>query len=165
MDPGDIDVRRLDPAGPEAADLVAALDAYRAAPYPPASLHLLPAAELAGPGAMFLGAFAGGRLVGCGRYVPRGGGCAELKRLSVRPEARGRGVAGRLLAALEARARRAGVRVLRLETGAAQPDSQRVCERAGFGRRGPFGGYPDDPLSVFMEKRLAPDPDSAPAGR
>ena len=31
---------------------------------------------------------------------------------------------------------------------------QRRLERAGYVRRGPFGDYSDDPLSVFMEKHL-----------
>jgi diketogulonate reductase-like aldo/keto reductase len=44
--------------------------------------------------------------------------------------------------------------VLRAETGVAQPASVRACERAGFTRCGRFGEYPDDPLSVFLEKRL-----------
>ena len=33
--------------------------------------------------------------------------------------------------------------------------SSRLYERAGFHRRGPFGTYRDDPLSVFMEKPLS----------
>jgi putative acetyltransferase len=48
-----------------------------------------------------------------------------------------------------------GCRVLRLETGPYQPDAIGLYERCGFARRGPFGAYADDPLSVFMEKTLA----------
>ena len=47
-----------------------------------------------------------------------------------------------------------GLPALRLETGVRQPAALRLYERAGYARRGPFGGYPDDPLSVFMEKLL-----------
>jgi len=37
----------------------------------------------------------------------------------------------------------------------AQPAAIRLFEQAGYRRCGPFGDYPtDDPLSVFMEKRL-----------
>src|SRR5690242_3112238 len=105
----------MDPTSARAAALLADLDAYQSALYPPASTYLLPAAELAGPGAAFLGAFVGGRLVGCCGSVTRPGGYVELKRLFVRPAARGRGVARALLAALEDRARAAGVPLLRLE--------------------------------------------------
>jgi putative acetyltransferase len=41
-----------------------------------------------------------------------------------------------------------------LETGPDQPEALGLYERYGFARRGPYGDYPDDPLSVFMEKRL-----------
>lgn len=30
-----------------------------------------------------------------------------------------------------------------------------LYERLGYPRCGPFGAYPDDPLSVFMEKTVA----------
>ncbi len=67
---------------------------------------------------------------------------------------RGLGIARRLLEALEARAKAAGIGVLRLETGIYQPEAIGLYERAGYVRRGPFSDYPDDPLSIFMEKRL-----------
>lgn len=144
-------VREADPNSPAAAELLAALDEYQAGLYPAASTHLLPAAELARPGAVFLGAFAGGRMVGCGGYV-RCDGYGELKRMFVRPDARGRGVGELLLAELERRAQAAGLPALRLETGVRQPAALRLYGRAGYARRGPFGDYPDDPLSVFLEK-------------
>jgi putative acetyltransferase len=153
MSPSEITLRAVDPTSPEAAELLAALDTFQSALYPPESTHLLPAVELKPPRGMFLGAFAGTRLVGCCGYVLRDG-YAELKRLFVHPDARGARLGERLLRALEDEARRAGVPVLRLETGVAQPASVRTCERAGFARRGPFGDYRADPLSVFMEKRL-----------
>jgi putative acetyltransferase len=40
-----------------------------------------------------------------------------------------------------------------LETGIRQPEALGLYERLGFVRRGPFGDYAEDPLSVFMEKR------------
>jgi putative acetyltransferase len=160
----ELTVRPLGPASDEAGALVAELDAHQMSLYPPESTHLLAISELAAPGAVFLGAYPGGRLVGCCGSVTRPGGYVELKRLFVRPAARNRGVAGALLAELEARARAAGARLLRAETGVRQPDSVRVCERAGFVRCGPFGDYPDDPLSVFLEKRLD-DPPEAPGAQ
>ena len=71
----------------------------------------------------------------------------------VRPEARGRGIGRAILAAIEA-ALRGRVTILRLETGIKQEPAMRLYESAGFRRRGPFGSYRDDPLSVFMEKPL-----------
>jgi putative acetyltransferase len=150
----DICVRPIDPNSEDAGQLLAALDAYQSRLYPPASTHLLPAAALAQSGSVFIGAFVDGRLVGCCGYVRHEEGYGELKRLFVCPEARGRGVGERLLAELEVRACADGLVVLRLETGVRQPAAIRLCERTGYSRRGPFGSYPNDPLSVFMQKRL-----------
>ena len=43
---------------------------------------------------------------------------------------------------------------MRLETGVRQPEALGLYETAGYQRRGPFGAYAEDPLCVFMEKRL-----------
>jgi putative acetyltransferase len=69
---------------------------------------------------------------------------------------RRRGVASRLLAHIEAEARRRGYRRLYLETGAPldfAPGRALYASRV-FAFRGPFGDYREDPHSVFMEKRL-----------
>ena len=80
----------------------------------------------------------------------------------VRPQARGLGIGRRLLAALEAHAVAAGLTVLRLETGVSQPEALGLYEGTGYKRRGPFGSYTADPLSVFMEKWLNAKPAAAP---
>ena len=72
----------------------------------------------------------------------------------VRPTARGRGVAQRILAFLESSARERGQALMRLETGVSQPEALRFYLRAGYARRGPFGDFGPDPLSIFMEKPL-----------
>jgi putative acetyltransferase len=158
----EICVRPVDPTTPAVAELLAALDAYQTALYPPASVHLLPAAALTLPDAAFIGGFVGERLIGCGGYVNHAGEYGELKRMFVHPDARGLGIGRRLLAALEAHAGAAGLTVLRLETGVRQPEALRLYEGAGYARRGPFGAYSPDPLSVFMEKRLNGERADAP---
>ncbi|MFD7715469.1 GNAT family N-acetyltransferase [Streptomyces sp. NPDC059814] len=57
-----------------------------------------------------------GRAAACAGLVVTDAGVAELTRVFVRPEARGTGGGGRLLAAVEGRARDLGVRTLRLDT-------------------------------------------------
>jgi len=42
----------------------------------------------------------------------------------------------------------------RLETGRKQADAISLYRAAGFAERGPFGAYPDAPMSLFLEKRL-----------
>ena len=80
----------------------------------------------------------------------------EIKRVFVRPQARGRGAAARLMGLLEQAAREAGCTALMLETGPEQPEALGLYRRCGFERCGPYGDYPDDPHSVFMRKGLKP---------
>ena len=94
---------------------------------------------------------AGGAPVGCGAIV-LGAEYGELKRMYVAGPSRGQGVAGAILRLLEAQARAAGCTVFTLETGPYQPEALRFYARHGYLRRGPYGDYPDDPLSVFMQK-------------
>ncbi len=147
-------VERADPAAAEARALIAELDEYSQALYPPESNHLVPAEELRRPNIVFLIARLGGEAVGCGALVDHAGAYGELKRIYVRPACRRAGVGRAILVELFAQARSGGLRVLRLETGNAQPEALALYERFGFRRRGPFGAYRDDPLSLFMELEL-----------
>lgn len=150
-----IAVRPLDPQSEAAQTLIAELDAYLAGLYPPESNYLASPAELAGEDACFLAAYAEDYLVGCGAVKILSDGYAEIKRLYVRPIARGAGAGGRLLAALEAFAAARGCRLMRLETGVHQAAALALFSRSGYRPIGPYGAYAtDDPLSVFMEKVL-----------
>lgn len=146
------------PDQPDVVALIAELDAYQDKLYPPESRHALDLASLKLPNVLFAVARdAEMRAVGCGAIV-LGDEFSELKRMYVSPQCRGQGVARRLLALLEARAAQAGAAVLTLETGPFQPEALALYEACGFERRGPFGQYSDDPLSVFMHKRLLSRP-------
>lgn len=74
--------------------------------------------------------------------------------MDVRPECRGQRIAKALFDALQNAALERGCRRLTLETGTRQPEALGLYERLGFQRCRPFGDYRDDPMSVFMEKRL-----------
>jgi putative acetyltransferase len=150
-----IEAAPASPRAPEALALLRQSDAYFAALYPAESNHLLDVDELDRPEVSFLLARRGGQALGCGALLlGPGEGEGELKRLFVVPEARGLGVGREVLLALEALARGGGVRVLRVETGVAQPESLGLYRDHGYAERGPFGGYGPDPLSVFMERIL-----------
>ncbi len=146
-----ISIQQDDPA--EAADLIAQLDAYHTNLYPAESNHLLSLDALRQPNVMFLIARVDGEIAGCGAFVARGD-WAELKRMFVVPKFRGQKLGKRLLDELETRMRLAGVALARLETGIAQAEALGLYLKAGYVRRGPFGEYVDDALSVFMEKGL-----------
>jgi putative acetyltransferase len=143
------------PDQPEVIELIKELDAYQRSLYPPESTHLLDLASLKQPHVLFVVARdAERRALGCGAIVlqPDHG---ELKRMYVHPRGRGQGVAKAMLAMLESEAVARGCTLLRLETGPLQPEALGLYARSGFERRGPFGTYRDDPLSVFMQKRIS----------
>lgn len=149
----EIDVE--DPDQPEVALLLQASDAYMASLYPAESNHMLDIASLKQPQVVFLVARVDGTALGCGAVVDSGEGWAEIKRMFVSPAARGLKLGRRLLDELEAIAARRGSRALRLEMGGLQPEAMGLYRSAGFVEIGPFGAYAPDPLSIFMEKRLA----------
>lgn len=141
-----------DPGQAEVLALVGELDAYQAALYPPESNHGIDIRALSQPEVLFAVARSGaGEALGCGALV-LGTEFGELKRMYVRPARRGLGVGKALLAFLEAEASRRGCTRFMLETGISQPEALGLYERSGYARRGPFGAYADDPLSVFMHK-------------
>ncbi len=138
----------------EVIALIKALDDYQDSLYPPESRHSLDLASLKQANVLFAVARdEAAQAIGCGAVV-LGAEAGELKRMYVHPRGRNRGAAKALLALLEAEARRAGCRLLRLETGPYQPEALGLYARHGYERCGPFGKYTNDPLSVFMHKAL-----------
>ena len=83
---------------------------------------------------------------------------AEVKRMYVVPAARGRGLARRMLAHLEADAAAYDAEVMVLETGLAQPEAMALYESSGYEPIAPFGHYRDAPLSRCYGRRLADRP-------
>jgi GNAT superfamily N-acetyltransferase len=79
---------------------------------------------------------------------------AEIKRMYVAPESRGRGLARLMLAHLEDTARASGADVMILETGLAQPEAIVLYESAGYTPIPGFGYYKDAPLSRCFARRL-----------
>lgn len=138
----------------DAIALIAELDAYQGALYPPESHHALDLTSVSAERVLFVLARDDSNLaVGCGAVVlnPEYG---ELKRMYVRPEQRGLGIARNVLQMLESAAMQSGCQLLKLETGPSQPEALGLYARSGYERCGRFGSYTDDPLSVFMVKRL-----------
>ena len=149
-------IERIQAPTDDARTLVDELEAELSAQYPPENRHGYVIARLFRPNVAFYIARLDGKPVGCGG-VAFEDGFAELKRMYVRPAARGRGVARAVLARLEQEARARGVTRLTLETGDAQLAAVRFYERAGFTRCAAFGAYKDMPTasiqrSVFFEK-------------
>jgi putative acetyltransferase len=104
--------------------------------------------------AYYMVALVGRQVVGCGAIVPVDQWTAELKRMYVRPEFRGRGVGRRLLSALEALAVSGGFTTVRLETGIRQPEAIGLYESAGYIAIPRYGDHALDPLSRCFEKTV-----------
>lgn len=81
-------------------------------------------------------------------------GDAELKRMFVIAEMRGRGLARRILAALEEDARAAGRTRMVLETGSKQPEAVALYASSGYEPCAKFGYYRHHELSLCFAKPL-----------
>jgi putative acetyltransferase len=93
-------IEHVESATDDARVLIAELDAELGVAYAPEQRHGLSIAGVFRPGVLFFVARSGGEAVGCGG-VAFEDSFAEVKRMYVRPRARGRGVAQAILARLE----------------------------------------------------------------
>lgn len=143
----------------EVADLVAELDADLTVRYGGGGdpVHA-PAAEFDGPGGQMLVASVAGEPVGCVGLRRIDDRTAELKRMYVRPHARGRGIARALLAACEREAIELGYQQLWLETGTMQPEAVTLYLTSGYEPVPAFGQYAGQSLSVHLGRVLPAAP-------
>jgi putative acetyltransferase len=150
----------------EVAVLIGALNDELAALYTPEQRHGLALEALFQPHVRFFVAWREGGPAGCAG-VAFFDGFAEVKRMYVRPDMRGQGVADALMDHLAAETVASGRGLLRLETGVHQRAAIGFYRRHGFGACEAFAPYTAMPpeavvTSVFMEKRLLP-PGAVPA--
>lgn len=94
-----------------------------------------------------------GQPVGCGGIRIRDAATAELKRMYVIPEERGKGIATELVAQLERMAAERGATRMVLDTSRRMTSAIRLYERLGYVPTEPFGT--PAPVLVYYEKRLA----------
>jgi GNAT superfamily N-acetyltransferase len=148
------EVRRVAGTDPVAREIAAAMVAEVGVMYEP-GLGRGPSAhpeELSPPSGGFVVLLEAGRAVAGGGVKRLDDRACEIKRMYVAPDARGRGLARELLAALEALARDLGYAVARLDTGARQPRARRMYERAGYAAVPDYNGNPY--ASFWGEKAL-----------
>jgi GNAT superfamily N-acetyltransferase len=145
---------KADPAAPDAAGLIAELDAEFHQRYPGEPVFGIDASAFVAGGGVFLIAYLAGVPAGCGAVRPIDDGVVEVKRMFVRPAARGHGIARALLTALEAIAIERGYTTSRLETGLRQPEAIGLYESFGYHRVPCWGEYAASPHSICYEKSL-----------
>lgn len=93
-------------------------------------------------------------LVGCASYKKYEQETAELKRVFVKKDYRGQGIAGKMLDELENRARRQGYKTMVLETGEMLAASMKLYKSSGYEITENYGQYADMIDSICMKKLL-----------
>lgn len=99
-------------------------------------------------------AYVDGEAVGCGSYKRYDAENAELKRVFLRKEYRGQGIAKKLLSLIERDAKNAGYRYMILETGELLKESVGLYRHTGYETIPNYGQYADMPESLCMRKEL-----------
>jgi GNAT superfamily N-acetyltransferase len=150
-------IRRSTLASPDAARLIAALNAELSAAFPePGATHFSLSGNQVQPGdGAFLVAYVNGVAVGCGAVRRLDQTTAELKRMYVDPSVRGQGIGRALVEALENEARQLGVTTVVLETGTRLAPAIRLYTGMGYARIPLFGEYLSSPdTSLCFGKSL-----------
>jgi len=150
----------IEPADPASTDARACIDAYlreldgRFESGFDATLG--PSAdpqELVPPSGVLLLARLDENALGCGALKVLGEGIGEIKRMWVAPDARGLGIAQRMLDALEAQARAMSLHTLRLDTNRTLLEARALYVRNGYVE---IPRYNENPYADYwFEKKLA----------
>ena len=153
-----IEVERALTPNAEIRALVDELDQHLSQNYLPETQHALAVDELFQPHIRFFVARLTGKAVGCGG-VALFSDFAEVKRMYVRLEARGRGAADAIMSRLISEATAEKLSVVRLETGVRSFAALRFYQRCGFEPCEMFEpstsmAPAETAASVFLEKRI-----------
>ena len=144
-----VELRAASSADPEVLGLATAQQAELAAMYgddqPQVGLH---------PDIAFTVLVLDGTPVGCVGLQPVSPGVGEIKRMYVVPSARGWGLSGILLDAIETRSRAAGLTRLRLETGTKQTEAIALYTNHGYQPIPPYPPFENEPASRCYAKDL-----------
>ena len=100
------------------------------------------AEDMTPPSGLFVVARLEDEAVGCGGFKRVGETTGEIKRVWTAPSARGMGVARRMLRTLEALAREAGVKTLRLDTNRALTEAHALYRSEGYREIARFNDNP-----------------------
>jgi GNAT superfamily N-acetyltransferase len=149
-----VEIRAVPAAEPPASELIEAMVAETSSHYGARiDREGMPSGDpavFAEPGGVFLVIYEDGRAVAGGGVKALADGSAEIKRMYVVPDARGRGVARRLLRALEDAAQALGYARVRLDTGKEQPHARALYESAGYRE---IPDYNDNPFATYWGEK------------
>ena len=155
-----LDLRMVAYGDPDAAALVARVQEEYVERYGGPDETPVDPSMFEPPEGLFLVAYLDGVPVGTGAWrrtpvLALGGSLgAEIKRMYVVPEHRGKSLARRILAELESTAAAAGYDLIVLETGLMQPEAIGLYESSGYLPIERFGHYRDSAVNRCFGKRL-----------
>ena len=158
--PVTVEISRVGYGHPDAVLLIAQVQAEYVVRYGGPDETPLDPLMFEPPGGSFFVGYVDGRPVATGAWrrstVEALGAVrtAEIKRMYVARAVRGRGLARRMLAHLEASAAEHGAEAMVLETGLAQPEAIALYESSGYRPIAAFGHYRDAPLSRCYARRV-----------
>jgi GNAT superfamily N-acetyltransferase len=151
----DVIVRAGRPDAEPGATLLAEYYAEIEARYPewsPTKGSTVSADEVSPPSGGFVVAYVDESPIACGAVRRFDDATSEIKHMYVRPEARGLGVARRVLAELEAAAGELGYARVALDTGDRMPEAQALYRSSGYREIADYNGNPW--AAVWFEKSL-----------
>jgi putative acetyltransferase len=151
-----LQIREDNLSGPEIANLVSEHIQSALKHSPRESAHVMDLEALRAPDITFWTIWQEQVLLGCGALKELDATHGEIKSMRIVKAHRGKGIASRMLQHLIAEARKRSYTRLSLETGSmdAFAPARALYARFGFEYRGPFTGYTEDPLSIFMTLAL-----------
>lgn len=138
----------------DALNLIEALNQELLQMYPGESVYMLDLSKTNGNNTVFLVGYLDHKPVACGAVTTLEPHIGEIKRMFVKPEARGLGLSKQIISRLEEEARAMGFTTLRLETGTEQIAALALYRKVGYYDIPQFGEYVGDPHSMCMEKKL-----------
>lgn len=139
---------------PDVTALVTRLQAEYARIYGGPDESPVDAAQFSPPAGVFGVGYERGTAVAMGGWRRRADGRAELKRMYVPDEHRGKGCSRAILTWLEDTAAADGSAEMVLETNQRHPAALALYRSAGYTEVEPFGYYADDPLTVYLGAAL-----------
>lgn len=149
-------IKQVDPLqNHDLMQLISSLDQYLFERYPSDEVFVVDFSDPKINDTIFMMAYDGARPVGCGAIRPIASEVVELKRFFVVPEYRQQGIGALILTQLEAVACELNYSVLRLETGAQQPESIKFYKKHGYYEIERYGEYASCESSLCYEKRLS----------
>jgi len=150
-----VEIKKISPTGKEVKKLFKLLDAHNMTYCPPEECHLTQPDELERVSSILFGIFCDGSLSGMGglKFIDD---YAEVSRMFVLEEYRGKGLAFILLKELEREAIHRNKTSLKLETSDKFENAYRLYLKYGFNLCKPFGEYRHAIYQhSYMEKKLS----------